>query len=62
LLQGRFRLDISSDINLKRVLRYWNRLQKEMVESLSLEVLQKYVGVALRGMVMGTAMLGGWWD
>jgi len=55
-------LDISSDINLKRVLRYWNRLQKEMVESLSLEVLQKYVGVALRGMVMGTAMLGGWWD
>lgn len=38
---------VEKNIFTKRIAKHWNRLPREAVESSSLEVFERYVGVAL---------------
>ena len=52
-VQGRFRLAIRKDFLSERAVLQWHRLHREVVQSLSLEVFQSRVDVALRDVASG---------
>ncbi|KFP08546.1 hypothetical protein N300_13624, partial [Calypte anna] len=49
--QGRFRLDIRKNFFTKRVIKHWNGLPREVVDSPSLEIFKKRLDAALSAIV-----------
>jgi len=51
LKEGRFRLDVKGKFFTMRVVRCWNRLPREAVDALSLEVFKTRLDRALSNLI-----------
>ena len=49
--KGRYRLDIRKNFFMESGVRHWNRLYREVVTSISLEIFKTSMNVVLRTMV-----------